>query len=187
MLTKSVHYHIRALRNIRLSISVEMFLRYRKNISKLQRAQNLLARVVTGSFQFISQSPQMALLVRWFPIEYRFYFETSLSTVSIRLNLLICLSIFACASLLLVFFGCQIPNCSLFGARSFSMSKCVPVVIHSDITPNPLFPTGFPTHLGPSFCVSDSASKEPLCAFTNEKCLAHSPLRATSRSFTRCR
>ena len=66
---KSIHYHIRALRHIRSSISEDtakmvacalvssrldyansvLFRATQKNISKLQKAQNLLARVVTCS------------------------------------------------------------------------------------------------------------------------------------------
>jgi len=71
---KSVHYHIRALRHIRSSLSEDLanmvacalvgsrvdyansvlFGATQKNISKLQKAQNLLARVVTCSPQSCS-------------------------------------------------------------------------------------------------------------------------------------
>ena len=77
---KSIHYHIRALRHIRSSVSEDMAkvvacalvsfrLDYansvlfgatqKKNISKLPKAQNLLARVVTFSPQ--SCSPRTLL------------------------------------------------------------------------------------------------------------------------------
>ena len=91
--SKSVHYHIRALRHIRPFISEDMAkmvacalvgsrLDYansvlygttQKNISKLQRAQNLLACVVTGSF--LSSSHNLLKQLHWLPIEYRVNFK----------------------------------------------------------------------------------------------------------------
>ena len=91
---KSIHYHIRALRHIRSSISEDMakmvacalvssrldyansvlFGATLKNISKLQKAQNLLARVVTCSPQ--SCSPRTLLQqLHWLPIKQRIDFK----------------------------------------------------------------------------------------------------------------
>jgi len=89
--TKSIHYHIRALRHIRSSISEDMAkmvasalvgsrLDYansvlngttQKNISKLQKAQHLLARVVTCSPRS-SQASSHNLLqhLHWLPIKH---------------------------------------------------------------------------------------------------------------------
>ena len=96
---KSVHYHIRALRHIRSSISEDMakmvacalvgfrldyansvlFRATQKNISKLQKAQNLLARVVTCSPQ--SCSPRTLLQqLHWLPIKHRIDFKIANST-----------------------------------------------------------------------------------------------------------
>jgi len=91
-----IHYHIRALRHIRSSISEDMAkmvasalvgfrLDYansvlygttQKNISKLQKAQNVLARVVTCSPRS-SQSSSYNLLqhLHWFPIKHRINFK----------------------------------------------------------------------------------------------------------------
>ena len=86
---KSIHYHIHALRHIRSSISEDMakmvacalvssrldyansvlFGATQKNISKLQKSQNLLARVVTCSTQ--SCSPRTLLQqLHWLPIKH---------------------------------------------------------------------------------------------------------------------
>ena len=91
---KSIHYHIRALRHIRSSVSKDMakmiacalvgsrldytdFVLSRatqKNIPKLQKAQNLLARVVTNSPQ--SCSPRTLLQqLHWLPIKRRIDFK----------------------------------------------------------------------------------------------------------------
>ena len=91
---KSVYYHIRALRHIRSSISENMaktivcavvgsrlnyansvlFGTTQKNISKLQKAQNLLARVVTRPPQ--SCSPRTLLQqLHWLPIKHRIDFN----------------------------------------------------------------------------------------------------------------
>ena len=90
---KSIHYHIRALRHIHSSISEDMAkmcalvgsrLDYansvlfgatqKKNIFKLQKAQNLLARVVTCSPQ--SCSPRTLLQqLYWLPVKHRIDFK----------------------------------------------------------------------------------------------------------------
>ena len=92
---KSIHYHIRALRHIRSSISEDMAkmvayalvgsrLDYansvlfgatqKKNIFKLQKAQNLLARVVTCSPQ--SCSPRTLLQqLHWLPVKHHIDFK----------------------------------------------------------------------------------------------------------------
>ena len=89
---KSIHYHIRALRHIRSSISEDMakmvacagsrldysnfvlFGTTQKNISKLQKAQNLLARVVTCSLQ--SCNPRTLIQqLHWLPIKHRIDFK----------------------------------------------------------------------------------------------------------------
>ena len=96
MMTKSIHYHIRALRHIRSSISEDtakmvasvlvgsrldyansvLYGTTQKNISKLQKAQNLLARVVTCSPRS-SQSSSYNLLqhLHWLPIRHRINFK----------------------------------------------------------------------------------------------------------------
>ena len=94
--SKSIHYHIRALRHIRSSISEDMAkmvacalvgsrLDYansvlygttQKNISKLQKAQNLLARVVTCSPRsFQSSSHNLLQQLHWLPIKHRINFK----------------------------------------------------------------------------------------------------------------
>jgi len=50
-----------------------------KNLYKLQRAQNLLARVVTGSFQ--SSSHNLLQWLHWLPIEYCINFKIANITV----------------------------------------------------------------------------------------------------------
>jgi len=45
------------------------------DLSKLKRAQNLLARVVTGSFQ--SSSHNLLQRLHWLPIEHRIHFKIS--------------------------------------------------------------------------------------------------------------
>jgi len=94
--TKSIHYHIRALRHIRSSISEDtakmvasalvgsridyansvLYATTQKNISKLQKAQNLLACVVTcspRSSQFSSNNLLQHL--HWLPIKHRINFK----------------------------------------------------------------------------------------------------------------
>jgi len=87
---KSVHYHIRALRHIRSSISKDMakmiacvlvdyanyvlFRTTQKNISKLQKAQNLMARVVTSPPRFCSPRTLLQQLY-WLPIKHRIDFK----------------------------------------------------------------------------------------------------------------
>ena len=91
---KSVYYHIRALRHIRSSISEDMaktivcavvgsrldyansvlFGTTQKNISKLQKAQNLLTRVVTRPPQSCSPRTLFQQL-HWLPIKHRIDFN----------------------------------------------------------------------------------------------------------------
>jgi len=56
-----------------LTLFYMALLRKKRNISKLQRAQNLLARVVTGSFQ--SSSHILLERLHWLPVEYRVNFK----------------------------------------------------------------------------------------------------------------
>jgi len=91
---KSVHYHIRSLRHIHSSVSEDMakmvacalvgsrldyansllFGTTQKNISKLQKAQNLLARVVTCYPQSYSPCTLLQQL-HWLPIKHRIDFK----------------------------------------------------------------------------------------------------------------
>ena len=90
--SKSVHYHIRAIQHIRPFISEDMakmvacalvgscldyansvlYGTIRKNLSKIQIAQNLLACVVTGSFQSSSHN-----LLQRLSTEYRINFKVA--------------------------------------------------------------------------------------------------------------
>ena len=96
---KSIHYHIRALRHIRSSISEDMtkmvpcavvgsrldyansvlFGATQKNISKLQKAQNLLARVVTCSQSCSPRTVRTRTVLlqqlHWLPIKHRIDFK----------------------------------------------------------------------------------------------------------------
>ena len=117
---KSTHYHIRALRYIRSSISEDMakmvacalvgsrldyansvlFGATQKNISKLQKAQNLLARVVTCSPQ--SCSPRTLLQqLNWLPIKHRIDFKIAnitFRTLHCSQPAYLCSSLHACHS-----------------------------------------------------------------------------------------
>ena len=99
---KSIYNHIRALRHIRSSISEDMakmvvcalvssrldyansvlFGATQKNISKLKKAQNFLARVVTCSPQ--SCSPRTLLQqFHWLPIKHRIDFKIAKTSLSV--------------------------------------------------------------------------------------------------------
>ena len=92
---KSVHYHIRAVRHIRSCISEDMakmvmcvlslalasttltrfyLEQLKRNISKLQKAQNILTRVVTCSPQSCSSRTLLQQLY-WLPVKHRIDFK----------------------------------------------------------------------------------------------------------------
>jgi len=99
---RASNFHIRALRHIRKNISentaktiahsmVEGRLDYcnavlygtsASNISKLQRVQNSMARVVTGSARYANITPVLADL-HWLPVEYRIQFKIAVTTFKV--------------------------------------------------------------------------------------------------------
>jgi len=139
-----------------------------KNISKLQKARNLLARVVTCS-PHSSQTSSHNLLqhLHWLPIKHRINFKianitfrtlqsqpvylrsilhTHHSTRSLRLsntNLL-------CAPFVRTSFGSRSFSVAApkIGTLSLQLFECVPAMIPS-ATQDPLLPAGLPTHLVP--------------------------------------
>ena len=182
---KSVHYHIRALRHIHSSVSEDMakmvacalvgsrldyansvlFGTTQKNISRLQSAQNLLARVVSCSPQ--SCSPRTLLQqLHWLPIEHRIDFKIA----NITFRTLHCSqpaylrsSLHACHSTR----SLRLSNTNLvsapfvrtsFGARSFSVAaptvwNSLPLSLRTCTSPDAfrrhLKTVGLPIHLTP--------------------------------------
>jgi len=96
---KTSYYHIRALRHIRQYVNEAtakniattmisarldycnsvLYCTSQRNLNKLQRVQNSLARTVTGSRKFDHITPILAGL-HWLPIAYRIEFKVALLT-----------------------------------------------------------------------------------------------------------
>lgn len=99
---RSANYHLRALRHIRKFVSQETAnsvacaivhsrLDYcnsllantsATNINKLQRIQNSMARIVTGSRRFEHITPVLAAL-HWLPIQHRVHFKVAVITYNV--------------------------------------------------------------------------------------------------------
>ncbi len=100
--SKTCHYHIRALRHIRslltqdLAVTVAcgivssrldycnslLYNSSAENIQKLQRAQNTLARVVTTSAPRTSSNP-ILMKLHWLPIDYRVKYKIATLTFKV--------------------------------------------------------------------------------------------------------